>query len=114
MLLTCLDVPPLGPPPKPNGSWLGGELGAGTMGSAKTGALLKVAKDGTTVPVARFKVITRGSVLTFSIPRRALGNPAWFAFQVAATRNTDPFETTTAATVDIAPARGTFRYTLSK
>jgi hypothetical protein len=61
--------------------------------------------------VAKLAVVTRGSTVSVSIRRRALGNPAWFRFSVAAARE--------AATpqaeggVDVAPDRGTFRYSVS-
>ena len=62
--------------------------------------------------VARFKIITTGSLLTFSIPRRALGNPSSFRFTVAAAREL-PNEATGGG-LDFAPANGTFRYALAR
>jgi hypothetical protein len=62
--------------------------------------------------VATFGIVTSGSTLTFSIPRRALGSPAWFTFEIAAAREME-VEKATGPLPDFAPARGTFRYTLT-
>jgi hypothetical protein len=62
--------------------------------------------------VATFKIVTRGSTLTFSIPRGALGkSTAWFAFYAAAGRET--MQEGQGGGADYAPARGSFRYVLS-
>jgi hypothetical protein len=62
--------------------------------------------------VATFKIVTRGSTLTFSIPRRALGkNVAWFTLVVAAGRET--MQEGQGGGADYAPARGSFRYVLT-
>ena len=60
--------------------------------------------------MATFKIVTRGSTVTFSITRRALGSPPWFTFSVAAAREG---QESTGGGIDLAPARGTFRYALS-
>ncbi len=54
----------------------GANFALGTHGSSRTGVLVKLGEG---IPqqsreVARFKIITTGSLLTFSIPRQALGN----------------------------------------
>jgi hypothetical protein len=111
MLLIGVDVPPLGPRPiVPGGEWRGANFAMGTHGPSKTGLLVRLGK-GESRQVARFKIVTSGSTLTFSVPRRALGNPAWFVFTVAAAREMAKEEQ--GGGVDFAPARGTFRYTLT-
>jgi hypothetical protein len=111
MLLIGIDVPPLGPRPIiPGGEWPGVNFAAGTHGPSKTGLMVRLGR-GEYRQVARFKIVTSGSKLTFSAPRRALGNPAWFAFSVAAAREME--ERTNGGGVDVAPARATFRYTLT-
>jgi hypothetical protein len=109
MLLIGVDVPPLGPRPTvPGGEWRGANFALGTHGPSKTGLLVRLGQ-GKSRQVARFRIVTRGSTLTFSIPRRALGSPAWFTFTVATARETEQ-----EGGLDFAPARGTFRYTLTR
>jgi hypothetical protein len=60
--------------------------------------------------VTTFAIRTNGRALTFAVPRRVLGNPAWFTFTVAAARESQSEE----GGVDFAPARGTFRYVLDR
>ena len=113
MLLVGIDVPPLGPRPIPDGDWLGANFAAGFHGPAKTGVLVRLGKGSQKV-VARFPVVTRGTTVTFSIPRRALRSPTWFAFEMAAAREwNDESMVPAGAKPDFAPARGTFRYTLA-
>ena len=113
MLLVGIDVPPLGPRPIPDGDWLGANFAAGFHGPAKTGVLMRLGKGSQKV-VARFPVVTRGTTVTFSIPRRALRSPTWFAFEMAAAREwNDESMVPAGAKPDFAPARGTFRYTLA-
>ena len=113
MLLIGIDVPPLGLRPIPGGDWRGANFALGTHGPSQTGLMVRLGQG---IPVesrqvARFKILTSGATLTFSIPRRALGNPAWFTFQVAAARELANEEQGGGA--DFAPARGTFRYSLT-
>jgi hypothetical protein len=111
MLLIGIDVPPLGPrPSSPGGEWLGANFALGTHGPSKTGVLVRLGQ-GESRRAARFAIRTGGSTLTFSVPRRALGNPAWFTFSVAAAREM-PKEAAGGG-VDVAPVRGTFRYALT-
>jgi hypothetical protein len=111
MLLIGIDVPPLGPKPLPNGGWRGMDFALGTHGPSKTGLLVRLGGAGTR-RLARFPIVTAGSTMSFSIARRALGDPAWFRFQVAAARET---EAETGGGVDFAPAaRTTFRYALGR
>ena len=49
--------------------------------------------------------------MTFSVPRGALGNPAFFTFMAAAAR--EGAQGATGGGFDIAPGRGTVHYTLS-
>ena len=113
MLLIGIDVPPLGPRPIPDGDWLGANFAAGFHGPATTGMLVRLGK-GSQKMVARFPVVTRGTTVTFSLPRRALGFPTWFAFEMAAAREwNDQSVVPAGAKPDFAPARGTFRYTLA-
>lgn len=107
MLLIGVDVPPLGKKPIPGGDWRGANYALATHGPSPTGYLVRV---GPNIPpasgiVARFKVLTRGRTVTFSVARRALGNPAWFRFLVAAGR-----EMEAGGGSDFAPDSGTYRY----
>jgi hypothetical protein len=113
MLLVGFDVPPLGSRPIPDGAWRGADFAAGTHGPATTGLLVRLSRAprGEPQQVARVAIVARRSTLELAIPRRALGDPAWFAFQVAAAREA---EKGSGGGVDLAPARGTFRYTLSR
>ena len=113
MLLLGIDVPPLGPRPIPDGDWVGANFAAGFHGPAKTGVLVRLGK-GSQAVVARFRVITRGTAVTFSVPRRALGFPTWFVFEMAAAREwNDEGAVPSRAKPDLVPADGTFRYTLA-
>jgi hypothetical protein len=113
MLLVGIDVPPVGPRPvAPGGEWPGANFALGTHGPSKTGRVVRL---GHGIPasarqVATFKIVTTGATLTFSIPRRVLGRPTWFTFSAAAARE---MEETSGGGIDMAPARGTYRYTLS-
>jgi hypothetical protein len=110
MLVVGIDVPPFGPGPTvPGGEWRGADFALGTHGPSKTGLLARLAKSGSRL-VTRFRIVTRGSTLTFTIPRSALGDPARFAFTLAAARELPEGET--GGGVDVAPGRGTFRYVL--
>ncbi len=114
MLLISVDVPPLGPRPTiPGGDWRGANFALGTHGPSQTGLMVRLGQDipaGSRIP-ARFKIVTSGSTLTFSIPRRALGSPAWFAFTVAAAREMPNDQQ--GGGIDFAPPGGNFRYTLT-
>lgn len=111
MLLVGIDVPPLGPRPTiPGGEWRGANFALGTHGPSKTGQLVRL-EQGKSRLVARFRIATHGPTLTFSIPRRALGNPAWFTFVVAAAREMAHEEQGGGA--DFTPASGTHRYALT-
>ena len=66
---------------------------------------MRLGKGSQTV-VARFRVITRGTAVTFSIPRRALGSPTWFVFEMAAAREwNDEGAVPPRAKPDFVPAR---------
>ena len=111
MLLIGIDVPPLGPLPRtPGGEWRGADFALGTHGPSKTGLMVRL-RRGEDRPVARFAIVTSGSTLTFSVPRAALGNPAWFTFSVTAGREGD--DEPNGGGFDVVPARGTVRYTLT-
>jgi len=112
MLLIGIDVPPLGPGPTvPGGEWRGADFALGTHGPATTGQLVRLGKASASERrVATFKITTRGRAMTFSITRRALGNPSWFTFAVAAARESQSEN----GGADFAPARGTFRYVLDR
>jgi hypothetical protein len=114
MLLIGVDVPPLGPRPiAPGAEWRGANFALGTHGLSNTGQLVRLTGTIPAEPrrVATFGIATSGPTLTFSIPRRALGNPGWFTFTAAAARETADGER--GGGVDFAPARGTFRYALT-
>lgn len=108
MLLIGIDTPPLGPRPIPDGEWRGANFALGTHGPSKTGVLVKLGAAAAQRQVARFAITVKGATLTFSVPRRALGNAAWFTFQVAAARETSA--ESEGGGYDTAPDRGTFRY----
>ena len=61
--------------------------------------------------MATFKIVTVGSTLTFSVPRRALGNPALFTFVAAGAREME--QGATGAGFDVAPTHSTLHYTLT-
>jgi hypothetical protein len=110
MLLVAVDVPPLGPRPvAPGGEWRGADFALGTHGPSKTGVVVRLGEKGGRV--ASFEIRTVGTTMTFSVPRRALGGPAWFAFSVAAARETE--QASTHGGVDVLPDRGTLRYALT-
>jgi hypothetical protein len=110
MLLIGIDTPPLGPRPIPDGEWRGANFALGTHGPSKTGLLVKLAGGGQR-QIARFPIAVEGSTLTFSVSRRALGNPAWLRLMVAAARETST--ESAGGGYDTAPDRGTFRYALN-
>ena len=113
MLLIGIDVPPVGPRPvTPGGEWPGANFALGTHGPSKTGQLVRLGNGITrsSRQVGTFRVVTRGATVTFSIPRRLLGSPRWFMFTVATARERDA---TSGGGIDLAPARGTFRYALT-
>ena len=82
---------------------------------AKTGVLVRLGK-GSHAVVARFVQGDdfRGTAVTFSVPRRALGFRTWFVFEMAAAREwNDEGAVPPRAKPDLVPADGTFRYTLT-
>jgi hypothetical protein len=109
MLLIGLDVPPFGPSGIPGGEWNGANFALGTHGPSKTGLLVRLGEGRR--PPARFAIVTTGPTLTFSVARRALGNPAAFSFTVAAGR--EMMDESSSGGSDFAPARGSFRYALT-
>jgi hypothetical protein len=115
MLIIGIDTPPLGRQPVPGRDWVGANFVLATHGGMNTGVMQRVVQNGSQPPrqVASFEIVTRGSTLTFSIPRRTLGkNTAWFAFYVAAGRETT--QEGQGGGADYAPARGSFRYVLAR
>ena len=116
MLFIGIDVPPLGPKPTSDGEWRGMDFIGGFHGPDKVGVLMRTSEgsDEENV-VARFKVVTRGAALTFSIPRRAIGSPKWFTFNIVTAREWSNEDAEPAgAKADYAPNRGSFRYQFSK
>lgn len=112
MLLIGIDVPPLGPPPStPGGEWRGADFALGAHGPAGTGLLVRLGEKRSAAPL-RFEIVTHGRTLSFSIPRRALGSPRWFRFNVAAAREGE--SRARDGGFDVAPGHGTFRYRLSQ
>ena len=114
MLLVGIDVPPLGPRPiTPGGEWRGANFALGTHGPSRTGRMVRLTHPAAAESrqVATFGIVADGSTLTFSVPRRALGNPGWFTFTAAAARETA--DEGRGGGADFAPARGTFRYALT-
>lgn len=114
MLIIGIDTPPLGRQPVPGRPWVGADFALSTHGGASTGVMQRVVGSGSQPPrqVATFEIVKRGSTLTFSIPRRALGqSTAWFTFYLAAGRETT--QEGRGGGADFAPARGSFRYVLT-
>jgi hypothetical protein len=113
MLLIGIDVAPFGALPiAPGEGWPGAEFALGTHGPSTTGLMVRT---GNGVPVAKrrvatFPITTRGATLTFSIPRGTLGAATSFRFIVASARE---MQSDTGGGVDVAPASGAFRYTLT-
>jgi hypothetical protein len=106
MLLIGIDVPPLGPEPDaPGGDWRGVDYAFGTHGPSDTAVLVRMGGG----KVAELAVATSGSTMSLSVPRRALGNPDWFTFTVAAGREGAEDR---GGGGDFIPASGTLRYTL--
>lgn len=113
VLIIGIDTPPLGKQPVPGRAWVGANFVLGTHGGMSTGVMQRVVESGQPPrQVTTFEIITRGSALTFSIPRRALGkNTDWFTFYLAAGRETT--QEGPGGGVDFAPARASFRYVLT-
>jgi hypothetical protein len=114
MLMIGIDTPPLGRQPVPGQAWTDANFVLATHGGMDTGVMQRVVQKGSRPPrqVATFKIVTRGSTLTLSIPRRALGkNVAWFTLVVAAGR--EATQEGQGGGADYAPARGSFRYVLT-
>ena len=108
MLLIGIDVPPIGPiPASPGSDWLGADFALGTHGPSQTGQLVRLGKKHPALPI-KFRIVTQGRTLRFSIPRRSLGNPRSFTFSVAAAREGE--SQATGGGLDVAPQHGTFRY----
>jgi hypothetical protein len=113
MLLIGIDVPPVGPPPMtPGGEWPGANFALGTHGPSNDAQLVRLGNGITRDSrlLASPEIVTRGATVILTVPRRVLGGPSWFTFSVATARETG---TTSGGGVDIAPARGTFRYSLT-
>lgn len=109
MLLIGIDVPPLGlPPAVPGGEWPGADFALGTHGPSRVGQLVRLGRRST--QATTFKIEAGGRVLSFSIPRRALGNPRLITFSLAAAREGGK---ATSGGFDVVPQRGTHRYRLS-
>lgn len=109
MLLIGIDVPPLGPEPvAPGGEWRGADFAFGAHGPSTDGMLVRLGRRQAT----RLGIRTSGSTLTLSVPRRALGDPDWFTFSVAAARESND-EAGDGGGIDVAPDQGTLRYTLA-
>ena len=110
MLLIGIDVPPLGPrPAAPGGEWPGANFALGTHGPSRVGQLVEL-RAGRSTRVTTFRIDVSGRMLTFSIPRRALGSPRWFTFSLAAAREGTR---EVSGGVDFVPQRGSCRYDLS-
>jgi len=109
MLLVAIDTPPYGAKPIPGGEWRGAEYALGVHGPATTGTMTQTGPGNP--PKWRrlldFEIATAGKAITFSIPRRTLGNPASFRFMVVAAREGSE------GSEDFAPNTGTFRYVLT-
>jgi hypothetical protein len=113
MLLIAVDVPPFGPQPRvPGGEWPGANYALGTHGPSATGMMVRLGTgSGTSRRVATFKIATRGTNVSFSIPRSTLGKATSFRFTVAAARE---LGSETGGGVDLLPATGTLLYVLTR
>ncbi len=126
MLLVGIDVPPFGPPPTPTEGWTGVDYVAGLHGSqgvvrfrSMRASSSGAGQPGTTVggtatvapgAIERLSTAEDGATLRFSIPRRMLGDPASFEFNVATGREGEQ----AAGGSDFAPASGTFHYEITR
>ena len=123
MVLVGIDVPPYGPPPTLTG-WMGVDYVAGLHGAQRDVRFrrMRVSADGDEQPgataggaaaapgrVARLGATVDGATLRFAIPRRLLGDPPSFAFDVATGREGGPV----AGGSDSAPSSGTFHYEIA-
>lgn len=109
MLLIGIDVPPRGLWRGVDG-WTGADYWAGLHGGGSTAVLVRVPKaPGPARTVARPVVTTAGRTITFSVSRRALGNPRWLELVLAAGR--EGADETGGS--DEAPNFGVFHYDLS-
>jgi hypothetical protein len=106
MLLVGIDVPPLGPAPTATG-WLGVNY---YFGLHAVDPVARFRKMGSQATPARLPTVIRGATATVTVPRAKLGSPRWFAFNVAAGRETD---VEGQGGGDMAPAQGSFRYALT-
>jgi hypothetical protein len=113
MLLIGIDVPPRSLKRGAHG-WTGLDYYAGLHGADRTAVVVKASPTKRSQPgkvLARPKVRVSGSILSFSISRRALGNPDWIEFVVAAGRETSDQAN---GGSDEAPDRGTFHHRLTR
>jgi hypothetical protein len=108
MLLIGIDVPPRGLRRGPQ-DWRGVDFAAGLHGAQKTAV---VVNQNRRAIVARVPVVMSGRTLSFSIGRRALGDPAWLDFVVTAAREQSD-ESAVGGEPDVAPSRGVFHYRLT-
>ena len=106
VLLIGIDVPPIGPAPKPN-EWRGVDYVLGMHGDQAEMRFRSMKASGP--QLTRLPVTVTGPVIEFAVARTQLGNPARLTFNVAAGREGGP--ATNAG--DMLPATGTFTYTLS-
>ena len=124
MLLVGIDVPPFGPPPSPTG-WTGVDYVAGLHGSqrivrfrsmrASSGGAGQpgTTAGGATVAPGRVEWLSAtedGATLRFSVPRRMLGDPASFEFNVVTGREGEQ----AGGGSDVAPAGGTSHYEITR
>ena len=113
MLLIGLDVPPFGKlPVAPGREWPGANFALGTHGPSATGQLLRLgtAARSRSHVLTTFRIVTRGPTVTFSIPVRLLGSPRRLTVIVAVAREGQERKD---GGVDLMPARGTLRYSLT-
>jgi hypothetical protein len=124
MVLVGIDVPPYGPPPGPIGGWTGVDYVAGLHGAQREIRFqaMEGSTEGADQPtgtasaepdaperVVRLDATVDGATLRFAIPRRLLGDPASFAFTVAAGREGE----TGGGGSDSAPDLGALHYEIA-
>ncbi len=113
MLLMGIDVPPIGPGPTPSG-WTGLDYALGMHGVDDRAVFRAMSPvPGVDAPPQRetLRSTVSGREIRIDLPRRLIGNPTYFAFNVAVGR--EGGAETSSAGGDSIPATGTARYTLS-
>lgn len=108
VLLVGIDVPPIGPAPRPN-EWRGVNYVMGMHGGQSEMRFRTMGGAGP--QLTRLPVQVTGPVIAFSVKRAMLGNPDRFVFNVATGREGRSGADTGGG--DLVPGAGTHAYVLS-